>query len=98
LETLIRVEINDGVSWRDVGGDVVILNVEAGVYFGIDGSGSQMWRELAEHGSVEKTLESLKHQFDVEPDELKRDLDDLVKQLVEKGLVQLIAEPKGKPR
>jgi hypothetical protein len=94
----MRVEINDGVVWRDVAGDVVILNVEAGVYFGIDGSGSQMWRELAEHGSVEKTLESLQKQFEVEPDELRRDLDDLLDKLVQKGLVQLIAEPKGKPR
>ena len=95
---MMRVEINDGVIWRDVGGDVVILNVEAGVYFGIDGSGSQMWRELAEHGSVEKTFESLQQQLDVAPDELKRDLDDLLDKLVQKGLVQVIAEAKGKPR
>jgi len=95
---MMRVEINDGVIWRDVGGDVVILNVEAGVYFGIDGSGSQMWRELAEHGSVEKTLASLQQQVDVAPDELKRDLDDLLAKLVQKGLVQVIAEAKGKPR
>jgi hypothetical protein len=95
---MMRVEISDGVIWRDVGGDVVVLNVEAGVYFGIDGSGSQMWRELAEHGSVEKTLESLQQQFDVEPDELRHDLDDLLDKLVQKGLVQVIAEPKSKPR
>ena len=95
---MMRVEINDGVIWRDVGGDVVILNVEAGVYFGIDGSGSQMWRELAEHGSVEKTFASLQQQFDDAPDELKRDLDDLLDKLVQKGLVQVIAEAKGKPR
>jgi hypothetical protein len=94
----MRVEISDSVIWRDVGGDVVILNVKAGVYFGIDGSGSQMWRELAEHGSVEKTLASLQQQFDVAPDELKRDLDDLLAKLVQKGLVQVIAEAKGKPR
>jgi hypothetical protein len=94
----MRVEISDGVIWRDVGGDVVILNVETGVYFGIDGSGSQMWRELAEHGSVEKTLESVQQQFDVGPDELRRDVRDLVELLVEKGLVQVIAEPKGKLR
>ena len=95
---MMRIEISDGVIWRDVGGDVVILNVEAGVYFGIDGSGSQMWRELAEHGSVEKTLASLQQQLDVAPDELKRDLDDLLDKLVQKGLVQVIAEAKGKPR
>lgn len=51
----MRVEISDGVTWRDLGGDVVILNVETGVYFGLDGSGGQIWRELVEHGSIEKS-------------------------------------------
>jgi hypothetical protein len=90
---MTRVKINDGLIWREDGGDVVVVNVEKGVYLGINGAGGQMWRELVEHGSLEKTFESLQDQFDVEPDELRRDLDDLVRQLVEKGLVQLIAEP-----
>jgi hypothetical protein len=91
----MRVKINDGVIWRELGEDVVILSVETGVYFGLDGPGGRIWRELVEHGSLKKTFASLKQQFDVEPDELRHDLDDLVNQLVEKGLVQLIAEPKG---
>jgi hypothetical protein len=97
-ESLMRVEISDGVIWRDLGGDVVILNVETGVYFGLDGSGGQIWRELVEHGSIEKTFASLKQQFDVEPDELHRDLDALMDQLVEKRLVHLNAERKGRLR
>ncbi len=91
----MRVEISDGVVWQDVGGDVVILNLETGLYFGLDGSGGQIWRELVEHGSMEKTLESLQRDFDVEPDELRHDLDKLLDQLVEKRLVQLIAESKS---
>ena len=57
----MRVEISDGVIWRDLRGDVVILNVGTGVYFGLDGSGGQIWRELVVHGSVEKSFESLEH-------------------------------------
>jgi coenzyme PQQ synthesis protein D (PqqD) len=94
----MRVEISDGVIWRDLEGNVVILNVDSGVYFGLDGSGGQIWRELVDHGSVEKAFESLKQQFDIGPDELRHDLDDLVDQLVGKGLVQLVAEPKGASR
>ena len=94
----MRIEISDGVIWRDLGGDVVILNVETGVYFGLDGSGGHIWRELVKHGSIEKTFGSLKQQFDVESDELRRDLDALVNQFVEKKLVQLIAHPKGRLR
>ncbi|MGD0291541.1 MAG: PqqD family protein [Candidatus Binataceae bacterium] len=91
----MRVKISDAVIWRDLDSEVVILNVESGVYFGLDGSGGQLWRELVEHGSVEKAFASLKEQFDIGPDELRHDLDDLVDQLVGKGLVQVTAEPKG---
>lgn len=91
----MRVEIIDGVIWRDLRGDVVILNVETGVYFGLDGSSGQIWRKLVVHGSVEKSFESLTGQFDVEPDQLRHDLDALAEQLIEKRLVQLIAVPEG---
>ena len=90
----MRVEISDGVIWRDLGGDIVILNVETGVYFGLDGSGGQIWRELAKHGSIEKTFESLQQQFDAEPDELRRDIDEIVNQFVQKRLVRLIDQPR----
>ena len=92
----MRVEISDGVIWRDLGGDIVILNVETGVYFGLDGSGGQIWRELAKHGSIEKTFESLRQRFDAESDELRRDIDEMVNQFVQKRLVRLIAKP-GRP-
>jgi Coenzyme PQQ synthesis protein D (PqqD) len=92
----MRVELGDDVTWCDIQDDVVILNVDTGVYFGLEGAGGQMWRELVEHRSLEKAFEALKKQFDVKPDELKRDLEDMVRQLAEKGLVSLVAEPNGR--
>jgi hypothetical protein len=87
----MRVELGDYVTWCNVQNDVVILNVGTGVYFGLEGAGGQMWRELVEHRSLEKAFEALKKQFDVKPDELRRDLEDMVRKLAEKGLVSLVA-------
>lgn len=92
----MRVELGDDVTWCDIQNDVVILNVGTGVYFGLEGAGGQMWRELVEHQSLEKAFEALKKQFDVKPDDLRRDLENMVHQLVEKGLVSLVAEPNGR--
>jgi len=92
----MRVELGDDVTWCDIQNDVVILNLGTGVYFGLEGAGGQMWRELVAHRSLEKAFEALKKQFDVAPDELKRDLENMVRQLVEKGLVSLVAEPNGR--
>jgi len=92
-----RIEICDDVIWRDLSDEVVILNLATGVYFGLDGAGEQMWHQLVEQPSLEKALESLNKQFDVEPDQLRRDVEDLLNQLAEKGLVRLKPEP-PKPR
>lgn len=92
----MRVELGDDVTWCDLQDDVVILNVDTGVYFGLEGAGGQMWRELVEHRSLEKAFEALKKRFDVKPAELKRDLEDMVRQLAEKGLVSVVAEPNGR--
>jgi hypothetical protein len=32
----MRIEVSHGVAWRDLGADVVILNVETSIYFGLD--------------------------------------------------------------
>ena len=57
-----------------------------------------MWHQLIEQPSLEKTLESLEQQFDVAPDELRRDLEALVQQLAEKGLVRLTADSNPRSR
>jgi len=92
----MRIELGDDVTWCDIQGDVVILNLGTGIYFGLEGAGGQMWRELVEHGSIERALEALKQQFDAGPDELRRDLEELVRQLAKKGLVSLIAKPQDR--
>ena len=95
---MTRVELCDDVIWRDLSDEVVILNLATGVYFGLDGAGEQMWHQLIEQPSLEKALDSLKKQFDVEPDQLKRDLEDLLQQLADKGLVRLNKESNPRSR
>jgi hypothetical protein len=92
----MRVELGDDVTWCDLQDDVVILNVDTGIYFGLEGAGGQMWRELVEHRSVEKAFAALQKKFDVKPTDLKRDLEEMVRQLAEKGLVSLLPEANGR--
>ena len=92
---MMRVEIGEEAIWRELDDEVVILNVETGVYFGLNGSGRQFWLELVEHGSVERALASLQEKFDVEPNELRRDFEGIVRQLADKQLVRLVAAPNG---
>jgi Coenzyme PQQ synthesis protein D (PqqD) len=91
----MRVQIGQEAIWRELDDEVVILNVETGVYFGLNGSGRQFWLELVEHGSMERALASLQEKFDVEPNQLRQDFEGIVRQLADKQLVRLVAETNG---
>ena len=87
----MRVEVAAGAIWREMENEVVILNVDTGVYYGISGAGRHIWLELVEHGLLEKAHASLQKKFEAEPDELQRDLESIVGQLVSKRIVRVIS-------
>ncbi|MGH7935040.1 MAG: PqqD family protein [Candidatus Binataceae bacterium] len=88
----MKIRIAEDVVWREVAGEVVILNIVTGIYFGLEGAGSEMWRKLAENGSVDKALEVLEREFDASPADLRRDLEALVQQLTDKNLLELLPD------
>jgi len=86
----LKIEILDqDVVWRDLEGEVVILNLATATYFGLEGVGNEIWRFLAEHRSTEHLVETLCDTFDVTPEQLQRDLDSFIAELAEKGLIKV---------
>lgn len=88
----MNLRIVDDVLFRILGDEAVILNLSTGVYFGLDDVGTRIWQLLSEHGSAEKILQSLRAEYEVEEAQLRRDVDDLIRQLSDHGLVQVDAE------
>lgn len=84
-----RVAIPESVCFREVGGESVLLDLESSRYFALDQVGTSMWMELAEHGSPRRTRDEMVRRYEVQPEELERDLIDLLKQLAREGLVRL---------
>ena len=64
-----------------------MLNLTTGVYFGLDAVATRMWHLIAARGSTEKVLEVLLTEYEVEEARLRHDLDQLIRQLLEKGLL-----------
>jgi hypothetical protein len=85
----MKIEISDNVVWREFAGEVVILDLESQHYFGLTGSGNDMWQLIAEHGSSDQVLEHLSAKYDVDPTNLKSDFERLVNELAAKGMVRL---------
>lgn len=85
-----RVEVAPDVVFREVSGEAVILDLESQRYFSLDATGTRMWVLLAEHGALETVRDVLLTEYEVEPEVLERDLEVLVKELLEAGLLQRV--------
>jgi len=79
------------VVWREVDGEVVLLNVVTGQYFGLDAVGSQVWILLQSAGPKGANLETLSTlvtgQFDVDLATAERDLTALITDLLAQQLL-----------
>jgi uncharacterized membrane protein len=72
-----------------VEGEAVLLHLGQGKYFGLDEVGTRIWQLAEAHGSARAVLDQMLEEFDVEPDRLEADLDNLLRALAENGLVTL---------
>jgi hypothetical protein len=91
LTFAMRVSVPADVMVQEVAGESVLLNLQSERYFGLDEVGTTMWRSLTTAPSIQATYELLLADFDVQPDQLRRDLHDLVENLVAHGLVEVAA-------
>jgi len=82
-----RVTLSQNAIFQDIAGDGVILDLASASYFGLDGVGVRFWKLLQEDGSLRRAHDALLAEYDVEPSLLEKDLDALVAQLAEAGLV-----------
>jgi Coenzyme PQQ synthesis protein D (PqqD) len=73
-----------------VDGETVFLNLKSESYFGLDEVGTRMWQVLTTSESVQVAYETLLAEYEVEKDQLQRDLDDLIEQLVGHELVEVV--------
>ena len=88
----MNIRISDDVVFRDLAGEAVILNLAKGTYFGLDSVGTRIWHLMSEHGSTEEVMKALLAEYEVEEGRLRQDLDNLIRQLIDKGLVRTDAE------
>jgi Coenzyme PQQ synthesis protein D (PqqD) len=85
----MNIKISDNVVWRDLDGEIVILNLTSGVYFSVDGVGTRIWTLMAEQVATEEIVRRLISEFEVEEAQLRSDMESLVKDLAGQGLIEV---------
>jgi hypothetical protein len=91
----MRVKVPPDTLVNVVGNEMVILSLKSQAFFGLDEIGTSMWKALTTADSIQAAFEVLLKEYDIDRDSLKQDIDDLLKQLVDRGLVEINAGPAG---
>lgn len=84
------VRIPEDVVFRELDGEAVLLNLESGIYFGLDPVGTRIWQLVEEHRALRRVLAALLTEFDAPPADLEADLVRFVDQLRGKGLLTVV--------
>lgn len=82
-----RVVVNNHVHVRQFEGEMVLLHLERGDYFGLDDLGARVWHGLAAGQSPSEIAAALAGDHDVDPARMLADFVALADELVLRGLV-----------
>jgi hypothetical protein len=83
------VRVSDDTVFRELDGEMVLLQLDAGRYYGLDDVGTRLWQLMIELRRLEAVVEAALDEFDVTRDQLQRDVLRLAGELVERDLLTL---------
>lgn len=82
-----RLKAAPHVHARPLQGELVVLDLERGHYYGLDAIGASLWDGLMRGESPEQIASGLVSEYDVDAAQLTRDLVNLAQDLFDKGLL-----------
>jgi len=85
-----RVVASDNVLVRELSEEAVLLNLDSGIYFGLDQTGFRVWTVLTAADSISAAYEQLLSEYEVDPEQLLESLDELLSQCMGQGLLKIV--------
>ena len=82
-----KLSVPPQVMSRLVGDETVLLDLESGMYFGLDGVGKRIWESVAEGNSLGEAVSVIVSEYDVDQTQAEADVLEFVSNLVERGLL-----------
>lgn len=83
------VRVPQHVIRRDLVSETVLLNVQTGVYYGLDEIGGRFFTRLSQSTTVEGAIVALSEEFDAPPERIREDTVLYCSKLFARGLIEL---------
>jgi hypothetical protein len=85
-------KLSESVMFRIIDEEAVILDLDAGEYFGLNSVGTRIWQLLSENQAVPAICEAIVEEFEVSLDVVQQDVTSLIGDLCERGLLHPTSE------
>lgn len=91
-ETERRFSVPATVVFQDLGDETVLLDLENGEYFAVDGTGKRIWESLTAGKTLGQIADLLVEEFAVDPSVAFADLEEFVAELTSRRLIILAGQ------
>lgn len=75
----------------DMDGEIVMMGIDQGQYFGMREVAATVWRTLAEPTTIDELVAVVVAEYDVAPEQCRPDLESFVNHLAEQSLVTTVS-------
>lgn len=83
-----RVKLRNDISWREVGGEIVVLDPGTSMYFAINVTGAAIWSDLTVGADRSALIATILERFEVSPERAAAGIDAFLETLTQKGLLE----------
>jgi hypothetical protein len=78
---------------QEVSGETVLFDLESECYFGLDAVGTRIWQLIRDTGELRTIYSILLEEYEVDDTQLRADLEALITDASERGLITLREAP-----
>ncbi len=81
------MRIADGIIYKRVGEELVLLDFDRETYYGLDEVGARIWQLLGDEVSVGEIIDRLEDEYEIDRGTLEADVRRLLGELETRGLI-----------
>lgn len=83
-----KYRLGDDINWRLVDDEIIILDLNSGEYFSLNDTGTEIFLAIKDHTPLDILLEHQRKKFGKTTAQLKQDIDDLLKELLQNNIIK----------
>lgn len=76
--------------YSEIADEAVILDIDSGVYYGLNSVGVDIWQWLQQPQTEGKLLDLVLEKYEVTPEQAEQDIQSILKEMLEVGLLEVI--------